>query len=183
MSEARRNSSSSRAAWTPFPRSASSPSLSFAWLGRDEEANAKLERLAEVDGKRQLYHYMRFQLCLGRGDRAEAVKELDELVRLVEDPDERLRLESAKFVVLGEMTSAREIRDRLAIKYEQDPRGALGLALLSNELGDVDGFFRWIQLAIQGRSFELRFLRLDPRLEAARRDPRYLELLRQFKFD
>jgi hypothetical protein len=46
-------------------------------------------------------------------------------------------------------------------------------------LGDVDEAFRWLDFAIEERSPGLLLLRVHPRLDPIRNDPRYLPLVRR----
>ena len=47
-------------------------------------------------------------------------------------------------------------------------------------LGDADGFFAWVQKAIEAKDFDPETLRYAPYLDKVRSDPRYAELLRTF---
>jgi len=52
-----------------------------------------------------------------------------------------------------------------------------GIAALHASLGDVDDAFRWLETAMDERSTGLAFLRVHPRLDSIRTDPRYAALL------
>jgi hypothetical protein len=56
---------------------------------------------------------------------------------------------------------------------------AWGIAVLHASLGDIDEAFRWLQTAIEERSAGLLLLRVHPRLDPIRRDPRYLPLVQR----
>jgi serine/threonine-protein kinase len=55
------------------------------------------------------------------------------------------------------------------------------IALLHLGLGDKDQAFDWLQKAAQDHSEWFAYLKVDPRLEPIRTDPRYLNLLRHLK--
>lgn len=52
-----------------------------------------------------------------------------------------------------------------------------GIAALHASLGDVDEAFRWLDVAMGERSTGLAFLRVHPRIDSIRSDPRYAVLL------
>jgi Flp pilus assembly protein TadD len=56
---------------------------------------------------------------------------------------------------------------------------AWGIAVLHASLGDVDAAFRWLDAAVEERASGLILLRVHPRLDPIRKDPRYLPLVRQ----
>ena len=56
---------------------------------------------------------------------------------------------------------------------------AWGIAALHACLGDVDDAFQWLETAVQERASGLVFLRVHPRLDLIRGDPRYAELVRR----
>ena len=56
---------------------------------------------------------------------------------------------------------------------------AWGIAAVHACLGDVDEAFRWLETAIEERASGLILLRVHPRLDPIRTDPRYLALVRR----
>ncbi len=71
--------------------------------------------------------------------------------------------------ILAELTQARSTR----------VVSAWGIAVLHASLGDVDDAFRWIDEAIEEHSPGLILLRVHPRLDPIRNDPRYAALVRR----
>jgi len=49
-------------------------------------------------------------------------------------------------------------------------------------LGKKDEAFRWLELAYQERAAWMVFLKVDPRLDGLRPDPRFQDLLRRMNF-
>jgi hypothetical protein len=58
-----------------------------------------------------------------------------------------------------------------------------GIASLHASLGEADEAFRWLDSAFEERATGLRFLRVHPRLDPIRPDPRYSRLLARVKLD
>jgi hypothetical protein len=59
---------------------------------------------------------------------------------------------------------------------------AYGVALVYAGLGEIDAAFTWLDRAFAERSHWLMWLRLDPRFDGFRADPRFVELLDRIKF-
>ena len=71
--------------------------------------------------------------------------------------------------ILAELTAARATR----------VVSAWGIAALHASLGDVDDAFRWLDVAVDEKASGLILLRVHPRLDAIRTDPRYGPLVRR----
>ena len=71
--------------------------------------------------------------------------------------------------MLSELTEARSARIV----------SAWGIAVLHASLGDVDEAFRWLDVAVEERASGLILLRVHPRLDPIRKDPRYWPLVRR----
>ena len=54
---------------------------------------------------------------------------------------------------------------------------AWGIAALHASLGDVDDAYRWLEVAIAEGATGLVFLRVHPRLDPIRSDPRFVPLV------
>ena len=81
--------------------------------------------------------------------------------------------EAAARNILGELTGA---RSRRVIS-------AWGIAALHASLGDVDEAYRWLDVAVEEHATGLMFLRVHPRLDRIRHDPRYPALVRRVGLD
>ncbi len=71
--------------------------------------------------------------------------------------------------ILAELTEGRSTR----------VVSAWGIAVLHASLGDIDEAFRWLDIAVGERAPGLILLRVHPRLDPIREDPRYRLLVRQ----
>ena len=69
--------------------------------------------------------------------------------------------------ILGELTTARSTR----------VVSAWGIAALHASLGDVDEAYEWLEVAVKEKASGLILLRVHPRLDPIRRDPRYAPLV------
>jgi hypothetical protein len=75
--------------------------------------------------------------------------------------------EAAARAILAELTAARSTR----------VVSAWGLGALHASLGDVEDAFRWLEIAVKEQASGLIMLRVHPRLDPIRKDPRYWPLV------
>ena len=115
--------------------------------------------------------------ALGRFDEARA--EYEEGRRLsggVAGPSFGLaHLEAAS----GNTAEARRILAELTEARTRRVVSAWGIAALHASLGDVDEAYRWLDVAIEERAAGMILLRVHPRLDPIRKDPRYGPLVRR----
>jgi hypothetical protein len=79
----------------------------------------------------------------------------------------------------GNEKEARRILAELTEARSKRVVSAWGIAVLHASLGDIDDTFRWLEIAIEERSAGLLLLRVHPRLDPIRNDPRYLPVVRR----
>ena len=78
----------------------------------------------------------------------------------------------------GNEAAARRILRELTEARSRRVVSAWGLAALHATLGDVDEAFRWLDIAVEEGATGLMFLRVHPRMDRIRHDPRYESLVR-----
>jgi eukaryotic-like serine/threonine-protein kinase len=83
----------------------------------------------------------------------------------------------------GNAAAARAILQELIAARAHHVVSSWGIAALHASLGDVDGAFRWLETAIEEGASGLILLRVHPRLDPIRNDPRYRPLLRRVGLD
>ncbi|HET7295869.1 MAG TPA: protein kinase, partial [Gemmatimonadales bacterium] len=119
--------------------------------------------------------------ALGRFD--EAREEYEEGRRLsggVAGPSFGLaHLEAAS----GNSAEARRILAELTQARSHRVVSAWGIAALHASLGDVDQSFQWLETAIEERAAGMILLRVHPRLDPIRTDPRYWPLVQRAGLD
>jgi eukaryotic-like serine/threonine-protein kinase len=83
----------------------------------------------------------------------------------------------------GNVAAARRILQELTEGRSKRVVSAWGIAALHASLGDVEEAFRWLDVAVEERATGLMFLRVHPRIDSIRQDPRYKSLLRKVGLD
>lgn len=79
----------------------------------------------------------------------------------------------------GDTAEARRTLAELTEARSHRVVSAWGLGALHASLGDVDEAFGWLETAVKEQATGLAFLRVHPRIDPIRRDPRYGELVRR----
>jgi serine/threonine protein kinase/tetratricopeptide (TPR) repeat protein len=82
-------------------------------------------------------------------------------------------------VASGNVAEARRILAELIDARSRRVVSAWGIAALHASLGDADEAFRWFDIAIDERAAGMILLRVHPRLDPIRDDPRYGSLVRR----
>jgi serine/threonine-protein kinase len=83
------------------------------------------------------------------------------------------------FALSGRRKRALEVLRKLESYAHERYVSPLEFAWIQFALGDVDLGFRWLSKACEDRSFDLISLKVDPRFDPLRDDPRFAPILRQ----
>ena len=83
------------------------------------------------------------------------------------------------YAVTGKKSEARTVLDELTQASEQEYVPATSMALIYAGLGDKDQAFAWLDKAYEQRAFQLQWIKIEPRWDNLRSDPRFQDLLRR----
>ncbi|MBI1796380.1 MAG: protein kinase [Candidatus Eisenbacteria bacterium] len=83
----------------------------------------------------------------------------------------------------GNVAEARRMLQELIDARSRRVVSAWGIAALHASLGDVDEAFRWLDTAVAERATGLVLLRVHPRLDPIRSDPRFPALVHRLRLD
>jgi len=86
-------------------------------------------------------------------------------------------------VAMGNEVEARRLLGELKESRSKRVVSAWGIAVAHASLGDVDEAFKWLELAIEEHAPGMILLRVHPRLDSVRSDPRYAEMVRRLGLD
>ena len=152
----------------------------FYYLARRyPEALASSQRLVALDPKLALAHYNLGMVYEQTGRYGEAVVAFQEAKNL--DP---ANLFTSALLCHGYASSGdRRRAQALLLELTQEAtRGRLDpvwIGLIHAVLGDKDGAFVWLEKAYQARSDNLLYLKVDPKYDHLRSDPRFSDLVRR----
>ena len=83
----------------------------------------------------------------------------------------------------GDESEARRILNELIAARSQRVVSAWGIGALHASLNDIDEAFRWLDVAVDEGATGLVFLRVHPRVDSLRSDPRFAVLLKKVGLD
>jgi serine/threonine-protein kinase len=114
----------------------------------------------------------------------EAIAGFQRAITLTKDGDKILAMASLGHVyaVSGRKAEARKILAELQTLSEHSYVPAFDMALVYAGLGERDNAFAWLDKACEEHSFNLSNLKVEPRFDPLRSDPRFANLLRRIGF-
>lgn len=148
----------------------------FYYAKRYDEAIAQFHKTVELDPS-----FVRAHLYLGwtyeaKGMFNEAIAEYEKARALEDSPVIAASLAHV-FAVAGRKDEARKILDELVNLSQRRYVSSYDVALIHIGLGDNDPAFGMLEKAYQERSSALSWLKVDPRLNTLRSDPRFANLM------
>jgi serine/threonine protein kinase len=83
------------------------------------------------------------------------------------------------YAISGKKTEAQAVLNEMKGRYQTEYVTGYGIALIYAGLGEKDQAFAWLEAAYKERAFQMQFLKLEPRWDSLRSDPRFAELQRR----
>jgi serine/threonine-protein kinase len=155
--------------------------LPFYWSRRHDQATEQFKKTLEMDQTFSLGHVLLGQAYVQMGMHDEAIAELQEARRLDNTPQVKAILGYA-YAVSGRNSEALRMLtelDQLAACRYVSPYFR---ALIYAGLGEKTQAFAWLDKAYEERNEWLVWLKVDPKLDSLRADPRFADLLHRVGF-
>ena len=147
--------------------------------GRDHEAIEQIQRTLEMDPNFAPAHNRLGWACLRNGSYERAIAEFEKAIALSQkNPDFLTDLGYAQ-AVTGNRDEARRILAELRRKREHGFVPSSAFAIVYGALDDRDEAFAWLEKAYEERDPALTYLRVGPRFDPLRRDPRFQDFVRR----
>jgi tetratricopeptide (TPR) repeat protein len=83
----------------------------------------------------------------------------------------------------GDRAEAQRLLEELLSDSQPRRPPAAAIALIYGQLGDRDNAFRWLDRAVEDRSSFLLFIKVSPRVDPLRSDPRFRQLVQRIGLD
>jgi len=147
--------------------------------GRDHEAIEQIQKTLEMDSNFAPAHNRLGWAYLRNRTYDQSIAEFQRAIALSpSDPDFLMDLGYA-YAVAGNRDEARKILAELERKREGGFVPSSALAIVYGALGEKDEAFVWLERACKERDPRLTYLKVGPRFDPLRRDPRFIEVLRR----
>ena len=148
--------------------------------GRLEDAAAlwrKTLEQAPISSERGLFDY-----SVLKGDLDQAEAHLRALERVAPSSDYAYLCRGYLAALRGNRADAMRAIAKLNEMHEGSSRRVTSIGFIYYALGDLDQFFNCMNIAAKEHTIQMGRIRLSPLFAAARRDPRFLELLSMYYF-
>jgi TolB-like protein/Flp pilus assembly protein TadD len=142
-----------------------------------EQAIVELRKALELYPNDAAAHSGLGAVYVQKGMYEEAIKEFKEVRRFIPDAQAGLGGLGYAYAVSGDKTEATKILKQLQQLSERRFVPPATVALIHIGLGDKNRAFEWLEKAYQDRNPTLSGLRVDPRFDPLRDDPRFRDLL------
>ncbi|MDQ4120740.1 MAG: protein kinase [Acidobacteriota bacterium] len=163
------------------PAVASMFSLVFYNARRYEESFKKARRALELDPD----YYIALQslgwICPRLGKFDEAIESCRRAIRICDEQALNKFSLALALIDAGQIKDARVIAAELEMRRKKEIVPAYYLALLYAYLNEDEKAFGWFDLAIEERGYYTLRMRVEPRLDRLRKDPRFAGLLERIK--
>ena len=150
--------------------------------GKPDEALARLRETVELAPAFWFPHVFASSAYIEKGMFAEAIAEARRATELSTTQTVSLGLEGYALVKLGKPGEARDVLDRLLKLSKERFVPPYHIALIYNGLGDRDQTFDWLERGFEQRDPKMAFLKVEPKWNNLRDDPRFMDLMRRVGF-
>jgi tetratricopeptide (TPR) repeat protein len=148
---------------------------------RNDESIAKLNEVIQMDPNFAITHVFLADAYKQKGMFSEAIAEAEKSAELV-NPDQsltRIALLGHAYAVAGKTQQAQRVLAKLKTLSRDQYLPPYHVALVYAALGQKDEAFEWLETAFQDRQWMMAFLKVDPRWDTIRSDPRFDKLLKR----
>jgi len=155
----------------------------FFWLNHQwDEAAEHCRKALELDPNFIALRWMLANAYEGKEMYEEAIRERKWVVEHSGSAPPFVTELAASYAAAGQRDEAVRLLEQVKDVSQQQYVPAYWLALVHGALKNTDETFYWLDAAYRERSGRLAWVKVDPRLDHLRNDPRYADLLRRMKF-
>jgi TolB-like protein/Flp pilus assembly protein TadD len=155
----------------------------FLHAGRDDEALAKLQKALELDPNFWITHLTLGKVYIQQRKYPEAIAEFGKAKELSRGNSEAIASIGYAAALAGDKTKARAVLDELKILSKQHYIPPVNIALVHNGLGDQNEALASLEKACEERDVRLTLLKVDPRWDSFRSNPRFIAILKRIGLD
>ena len=152
--------------------------------GRTDEALARLQKTFEMTPNYYFAHLFAASAYIEKGMFPEAIVEAHK-ARELSGPTNSHPMGFLGYALgkSGKQAEAREVLAELLKSASERYVSPYNIALIYNGLGDPDKTFAWLERAYEQRDQKIVFLKVEPKWNNLREDPRFQDLMRRVGFE
>ncbi len=144
-----------------------------------DQAITQLRKSLDLDPNNWTAYAMLGHAYTQQGRFPEAIAALEKARQIEDHISVPLAALGHTYAVSGRRAEARKALDELIARSRRGHVPACTLAVIYAELGDKDQAFTWLEKGYADRSWYLTSIKVDPKFDSLRSDPRYKDLLRR----
>jgi serine/threonine protein kinase/Tfp pilus assembly protein PilF len=152
----------------------------FYYARQYDKAIEQLQKTIEMDPSFAPAHMRLANAYQAKGMYEEAIAEHKKGIAL-DKTSRRVAQLGYTYATAGKRDEAQKILDELKDVSKQQYVSPFEFALIYVGLGDKDHAFAWLEKTFEERHDTLGYLKVDPRFDSFRSDPRFADLLRRMK--
>jgi len=151
----------------------------LVFAGQTDAGLDRLQKTVELDPNYQVAHNFAATGYIAKHMFTEAADEARKALRITPTNSNANSQLGYALALSGKVTEARVVVDELVKAREQRYVGASSIAAVFHGLGDREQTFTWLERAMQEHDSRLIFLKVDPKWNTLRSDPRFQALVRR----
>ncbi len=148
----------------------------LSYARRYPEARDRLQKTLELDPNFWLAHMFLGDVDVQEGKYSEALAELDKAKEFSRGNSQAVSMIGCVFVRAGNAVAARAVLTELNSASAQHYIPSSNIAALYLALGEAEEAIAHLERAYEERDARLSFLKIDPKWDALRADPRFLSM-------
>lgn len=149
------------------------------FAGRDEEAGVRLQKTLALDSNFWIARLFLGKVYLAQKRYPEALEQFARAREFSHGNSETIAMSAYASALAGDLPGARKIRDQLKSLAAQRYIPPFNLAVVYLGLDERDEIFAALERAYQDHDGRLSFLKVDPKWNALRDDPRFSSLMKR----
>jgi len=155
--------------------------LAFYFARDYDQAIAQFQKTIELDQTFPPAHALLPAAYGQKGMYAEAIAEFERAISLKVAGEQSLAIAGLGhfYAVSGQKTEARTVLHELKQISGKHYVPPTQMALIYAGLGEKDQAIAWLEMGYEDRSFQMQWLKVEPRWDSLRSDPRFQELMRR----
>jgi TolB-like protein/class 3 adenylate cyclase/Flp pilus assembly protein TadD len=147
--------------------------------GRNEEARVQLEKTFELDPNFWIAHLTLGKVYIQQRKYPEAIAEFGKAKELSHGNSEAIASIGYTAALAGDKAKARAVLEELKALSNQHYIPPVNIALVYNGLGDQNEALSWLEKACDDRDVRLTLLKVEPRWDSFRSNPRFVAILKR----
>jgi len=150
------------------------------YIARDyDQAIAQCRKVIELDPNFTAAYSCTAQAYEQKKMYAEAIADMNKAKALVGDDPGLIEELACAYALSGQKTEAQKLLDALKERSTREYVDPGLIALIYTSLGEKDQAFEWLEKAYQARSSWMTWLKVEPKFDSLRSDPRFTDLMRR----